>query len=349
MSPARIGGKPAPRSKQLVKSTESNAKTAAQNKQEDANSLVATVASESKQEESADVAVTQVPLDVQANYTKLAPKMVAISQIVMPKTQPRRYFSPEAMQSLVSSVEKDGILQPVLLRPLGDNYELVAGERRLLAATKASFNSVPAVIREMSDAQAWEYAIAENLQREDLNPLEETEGILQLLSLRTGCSPSDVISLLYRMENEAKGKVTRRNSGREGAEIVEQVFTKLGRMNWQSFIRTRLPLLRKSDDILTALRAGRIEYTKALEIAKLESESDRKELLSDAIELSLSLAEIQKQVKAKRPTPEIHQLQSRLESTYKKAKQLKVWEKAEKREKLESLLAELEALIGEKE
>ena len=89
------------------------------------------------------------------------------------------------MESLVESVGREGILQPLLVRPVGDKYELVAGERRYRAAQECSLKEVPVTIREMSDPQAIQYALTENLQREDLNPIEETEGILDLLSTVT--------------------------------------------------------------------------------------------------------------------------------------------------------------------
>lgn len=137
------------------------------------------------------------------------PSTVPLDKIVLPSTQPRRYFDDSAMQSLVESVKCDGILQPLLVRPVQDKYSLVAGERRYKAAQSAGLTEVPVTIREMSDEQAVQYALTENLQREDLNPIEETSGIIQLLALRLGCEPADVSPLLYRMENEAKGKITR--------------------------------------------------------------------------------------------------------------------------------------------
>ena len=276
-----------------------------------------------------------------------APSTVPLDKIVLPATQPRRYFDDSAMQSLVESVKRDGILQPLLVRLVKDKYELVAGERRYKAAQSAGLTEVPVTIRSMSDEQAVQYALVENLQREDLNPIEETEGILQLLALALRVEPAEVSPLLYRMENKAKGKITRNLSGNSEASTVEKVFAQLGRMNWQSFVRTRLPLLKVPDDILEALRAGRIEYTKAKEIAKLESKEDRAELLEAAIEIPLSLSQIRGQVKAKKPATELTTLQSRLEATYKKAKKSSVWDNPQKREKLESLLAELEALVSE--
>ncbi|UKP01502.1 ParB/RepB/Spo0J family partition protein [Nostoc sp. UHCC 0870] len=279
----------------------------------------------------------------------LVPTKVSLDKIILPATQPRRYFDPKAMQSLVESVKREGILQPLLVRPVGDKYELVAGERRYRAAQTAALTEVPITAREMSDEQAAQYSLTENLQRSDLNPIEETEGILQLLALRLGCETAAVSSVLYRMENEAKGKITRNVSGNSEAEIVEKVFADLGKMSWQSFVRTRLPLLKLPEDILSALRAGQIEYTKGKEIAKLTSKEERTELLEAAISLDLSLSEIQKQVKAKQPAAALPPLQSHLEATYKKAKKLKVWENSQKQEKLESLLKELEALMADEE
>lgn len=281
------------------------------------------------------------------NDESLTLTKVLLDKIILPSSQPRRYFDPNAMQSLVESVKRDGILQPLLVRPMEDKYELVAGERRYRAAQEAALTEVPITVHEISDEQAVQYALTENLQREDLNPIEETEGILQLLALRLGCETAAVSSVLYKMENEAKGKITRNVSGSSEAEIVEKVFTELGKMNWRSFIRTRLPLLKLPQDILEALGAGQIEYTKAKEIAKLKSKEERMELLEAVISLSLSFSEVQQRVKAKQPTKTPPSLQSFLSATYKKAQKSKVWENPQKQKKLESLLKELEALIAD--
>lgn len=155
--------------------------------------------------------------------------------------------------------------------------------------------------------------------------------------------------LLYRLDNEAKGKITRHVSGSSQAEIVEQVFAELGRMNWQSFIRTRLPLLKLPPPILEALRQGRIEYTKAQEIAKLESESEQMALLSEAISKSLSLREVKKLVRAKKAPGEPVELQALMADISKRVKKFPAWEDSDKRGRLESLLAEMQALLSEEE
>jgi ParB family chromosome partitioning protein len=90
--------------------------------------------------------------------------------------QPRRDFAPETLQDLVASVRERGVLQPLLVRRAGAGYELIAGERRLRAAQVAELAEVPAIVMDVTDREALELALVENLQREDLNPIEEAEG-----------------------------------------------------------------------------------------------------------------------------------------------------------------------------
>lgn len=95
--------------------------------------------------------------------------------------QPRDHFDEEALGALADSIREVGMLQPVLVRPAGDGYELVAGERRWRAAKRAGLQSIPALVRETSDNGSLEQALVENLQREDLNPLEEAAAYQQLI------------------------------------------------------------------------------------------------------------------------------------------------------------------------
>ncbi len=277
----------------------------------------------------------------------LASKLVPLSQIVIPATQPRHYFDLKAMQSLVESVGSEGILQPLLVRPVGDKYELVAGERRYRAAQECSLREVPVAIREMSEIQAIQYALTENLQREDLTPMEETEGILDLLALRLSTDRTGVVSLLNKLSKTQRRRAADNDVRPEEKQILAEVFARVGKMSPESFRTHRLPLLNLPSDILDALRSGSIEYTKAREIAKVESESDRRELLSAAIEYNLSVNQIREKVKALQPPSAGMELQKLLETTYKRVKKFKVWSNPDKQEKLKSLLAELEALIGE--
>jgi ParB family chromosome partitioning protein len=106
-----------------------------------------------------------------------------IGDIVASATQPRRRFDAAAMDELVESIRTRGVLQPILVRPLpGRRYEIVAGERRWRAAAAAQLHEIPVVIRELDDAAAFEVALVENIQRADLNPVEEAEGFRRLIS-----------------------------------------------------------------------------------------------------------------------------------------------------------------------
>ena len=102
---------------------------------------------------------------------------LSLEKISLPASQPRHYFDSQKMSQLVASVEKYGILEPLLVRPKGSRYELVAGERRYRAARKVGLVEIPVIIRELDDTEALAISLMENLQREDLNPVEETEGV----------------------------------------------------------------------------------------------------------------------------------------------------------------------------
>ncbi|WP_353239563.1 ParB/RepB/Spo0J family partition protein [Limnohabitans sp.] len=288
---------------------------------------------------------TQNSFEADGAPERSAAQFVPIELISIPESQPRRYFDQAGMQQLTASVKEHGILQPIIVRPVGEKYEIVAGERRYRAAIEAGLTEVPALVREMSDEQAVQYALVENLQREDLTPIEEVEGILQLLALKLKTDRDGAISLLNQMANVKRG-FTDNVVRNEEQQIVEEVFDTIGRLSPESFRTHRLPLLNLPADILEALRTGQIEYTKAKEIAKLESESERMALLQEAMTRSLSLSQIRERVKAKKPAVERDSLETRLEEIYQKAKKLKVWRNPEKREKLESLLAAMEALLS---
>lgn len=96
--------------------------------------------------------------------------------------QPRKHFDPEALQELVSSIKEHGIVQPIVVRKSIRGYEIVAGERRFRAAKEAGLNKVPVVVREFSDDRMMEIALIENLQREDLNPLEVAMAYQKLMT-----------------------------------------------------------------------------------------------------------------------------------------------------------------------
>jgi len=105
---------------------------------------------------------------------------VPIAQVVPSPWQPRQTFDGEALSELVQSIQEHGVLQPLLVREVDGKFELLAGERRLRAAQSAQLATVPVIVREAGNEQAAEIGLIENLQREDLNPIEEAEGYAQL-------------------------------------------------------------------------------------------------------------------------------------------------------------------------
>lgn len=151
------------------------------------------------------------------------------SSIVLPEKQPRRYFEETELEKLAVSIREHGILTPLLVRPKGTGqYELVAGERRYRAVKTLRLEQVSVLIREMTDDEAVEIALLENLQREDLNPVEETEAILDLLSQRLRMPCETVISLLNRGANRKQKSVQNVLHSAEW-QLVEQVFEAIGR------------------------------------------------------------------------------------------------------------------------
>ena len=277
-----------------------------------------------------------------------AAELVPVERVIKSNYQPRRYFAPRQQKQLEASVSTHGILEPLLVRPLHTGkYELVAGERRYLAAKAVGLSHLPVVIKQLTDAEALQIALVENLQRADLNPLEETEGILELLSLEAELTKEEVILLLYRLENEAKGKVTQNVLGNDLKQQIIGLFDSLGRMSWSSFVSSRLPLLKLPEDILEALRQGKIEYTKACAIASLKDEDARKKLMASAIAESLSLREIKERIKEAKPQPQKEEVFTRADNAHRQIKKSKkfLMENPRKRKKIESLLAQIEKIL----
>ncbi|MDB3974755.1 ParB/RepB/Spo0J family partition protein [Candidatus Pelagibacter sp.] len=121
--------------------------------------------------------IGETKVDIQKNK-------ISISDIVPNKYQPRKIFDEDNLNDLTQSIKERGILQPIIVRKSNDDkskFEIIAGERRWLAAQRANFHEVPVVITEADDLKSLEFAIVENVQRHDLNPLEEAQGYKRLI------------------------------------------------------------------------------------------------------------------------------------------------------------------------
>jgi ParB family transcriptional regulator, chromosome partitioning protein len=282
----------------------------------------------------------------------VTPNVISISKIVLPNQQPRRYFNPEKMMTLVESVRQHGILEPILLRSLDNNtYELVAGERRYRAAKEVGLDEIPAVVRQMTPEEALQVALVENLQREDINSVEETEAILQLLVLKLNLPVDEVTAQLYRMRHITRGEVGQNVLTRsEYEESIASVFSSLG-FKWESFITSRLPLLKLPSEILDVLRQGKIEYTKAQAIAKVKDAIARQDLLNQAISQGLSLVQIRELIAAL-PQPQSakqdqNKLKTQVDTTLRSLKKSNVWSDPKKQKRLEKLMQQIESLISD--
>jgi len=117
-----------------------------------------------------------------AESTSGAPSLLPLTRLQAGRYQPRSRMDETALQELSASIRQHGMMQPIVVRPIGsDRYEIIAGERRFRAAKLADLTEVPVIVREVSDENALAMALIENIQREDLNPLEEAQAIRRLL------------------------------------------------------------------------------------------------------------------------------------------------------------------------
>ncbi|MDZ4871545.1 MAG: Nucleoid occlusion protein [Chroococcidiopsis cubana SAG 39.79] len=228
-------------------------------------------------------------------------KLVSLAQIQIGRwEQPRHHFHHDALEELTESVRHYGILQPILVRPIdcpNVKYELVAGERRFRAAMAAGLDRVPVIIRWLDDLEAATLSLVENLQREDLNAIEETRGIVRLLSLHLQLSWEATVSFLVRMAKEAKGQTAQNVLDREMIASVIRVFDRLGKISWESFVTCRLPLLNLPADIQLAIQTQALNYTKALALSRLKDNELRSILLEQVLEQNLSVRQIQSQIR----------------------------------------------------
>jgi ParB family chromosome partitioning protein len=192
-----------------------------------------------------------------------------IDSIVRNPNQPRKDFSDKALRELAASLGQSGVLQPVVVRRLGDGYQLVVGERRWRAAKLAGLTRIPAVIRETTDAQSMELALVENLLREDLNPMEEAEAYQRLLA----------------------------EFGWTQEELAQRV------QRDRSSIANCLRLLKLPELIQADLRANRLTMGHARALLSLDSPADQLRLREEILTHSWSVRATEEGVQAKRAKP----------------------------------------------
>ncbi|WP_223278390.1 hypothetical protein [Nostoc sp. 'Peltigera membranacea cyanobiont' 232] len=150
------------------------------------------------------------------------------------------------------------------------------------------------------------------------------------------------------MQNEAKGKVTQNVLGSEESKTIQSIFNTLGTISWESFVSSRLPLLKLPKDVLDILRQGKIEYTKATAIARVKNDLGRMALMEIAIKENLSLVQINERIKSSRTTnSESISLKARYKQVSNRLQKAPIWENPKKQKALEKLLAQIESLLDE--
>ena len=283
-----------------------------------------------------------------------AAQWIPLDKIKPGTLQPRQFFSQESIDSLAKSFQEQGFRGALNVRPLEDGtYELVAGERRWRAAKQAALERVRCIVDNYSDSEALEFALLENLQREDLSKLEETEGILQLIATKLGITRSEAVTII-RTEGHSDQRGRSDVAPSEKLKKIEELL-ELFQIELQTFRTKNIRTLTLPDELKEAHLKKGLSYSSALELNKVKEKKTRQLLLKKALQEELSFREIKKLVKetitkqGKREELEVEKsLIERLERTVKRAKKSQqLFEKAQKKKRLERLLRELEALLDE--
>lgn len=132
----------------------------------------------------------------------------------------RARFTEEGLADLAASVKETGVVQPIIVRPVDEQHEIVAGERRWRAAVMAGFDTIPAIVRDLTDEQVLEVQIIENLQREELLPLEEAEGYRELMNLK-GIAAEDVGDLVGKSRSWVYGRLKLARSRWDDLQVAQ--------------------------------------------------------------------------------------------------------------------------------
>lgn len=188
---------------------------------------------------------------------------VDLNKLKAREDQPRKNFDDDSLEELATSIKADGVIQPIVVRKVGDKYEIIAGERRFRASKLAGLEKVPIVVKNVSDRKARELALVENIQREDLNPIEEA------------------ISLKTLMEEY---KLTQQ----ELSDIVGKS---------RSYIANNLRLLNLSDYIKDYLIRGELSPSQGRTLLSLETEEERKKYLDKLLVKEVNIRDVEKKAK----------------------------------------------------
>jgi len=272
-------------------------------------------------------------------------------QIVRDENQVRKYFDAEKLNGLAQTIVEEGILEDLAVYEIPDRpgyYQLVFGERRYRASGIAGLDTVPVrVIEKPDEKKLLKLQLIENKHHEDLNPVEEVEGALALLAAELEKPVEEVIMLLKQMDNDVR-RASYNVIGQPESDVIIKLLEGLN-IKWRSFVLNQLPLLGLSADILEPIRQGKIEYTKALAISRLKDEEQRQKVLQEAIAQNLSIRDIRDRIKqlsqSRNTTSQSSDYLKRFNAVSRQLKKTTAWEDQKKRDRLETLLKEIEELV----
>ncbi len=224
---------------------------------------------------------------------------ILLKDIIEPNVHDRKSYNKDAINSLARNIKATKtLLQPIVVRKIDDKYERIIGFRRIEAVKNLGWIDIPAIIlKDISNEQAMLIMLSENIQREDLNYFDQTVGLLEYISLSFEMSLDEVKKLLYHFRNIDAKRVS--NSSKEilqQREKMEVITRKLGNITVASLIN-RLKIFSLKKTILDALKEGKITYTSAIELNKIDNEDKITEMIN-AMEIGeLSLRDIKAYLK----------------------------------------------------
>lgn len=216
-----------------------------------------------------------------------------ISEIQPNRDQPRRHFEQESLAELAESISQHGILQPLLVRPLLDGrYQLIAGERRWRAAQMAGVSEVPVIIREIDEQKASELALVENLQREDLNPMEEAAGYKTLME-NYGLKQEEIAKVVNKSRPAVANALRLLNLPQPVAEMVAAGEISAGHARALLALPTAEEQIETAKEIIKKGLSVRDIEKKARQAAKPKKTAEQKAKLRDSFynEVELALTE----------------------------------------------------------
>lgn len=217
--------------------------------------------------------------------------VLRLSQIEPNKKQPRNDFDEEALTELASSITKHGVLQPLLVRPIvgGDGYQIVAGERRWRACRKAGIKEVPVIIRELDDFETMQIALIENLQRENLSPVEEAIGYKSLID-QYKLSIEDIARIIGKSRPAISNSIRLLNLPKEVLDLLGQNKITAGHARTLLSLRSKEEMIRVAEFVVKndlSVRSLEALVKKATSQKMVKSFKRTRDTFFDEVEISL--------------------------------------------------------------